>query len=64
MVTPTSLNGACCAAAVPAISADVNNNAMIPFVFTEASLSSLNRFVQCAFKREPPPHTSTPVWVL
>src|SRR4029077_16340366 len=38
MVTPTALNGAGCAAAVPAISAEANNKAANIPVFTAASL--------------------------
>jgi hypothetical protein len=41
MVTPVSLNGAGCAAAVPAASVDANNNAANTLVFMNASLLSL-----------------------
>ena len=40
MVTPTALNGAGCAAAVPAVSAEASNKATNIFVFTDASLLS------------------------
>jgi hypothetical protein len=38
MVTPISLNGAGCAAAVPAVSVEANDKATNTFVFTDASL--------------------------
>src|SRR3970040_1752320 len=40
MVTPISLNGAGCAAAVPAVSAEAHNKTTHMFVFTDASLLS------------------------
>src|ERR1700680_2314331 len=40
MVTPIWLNGAGCAAAVPAVSVEANNKATNTFVFTDASLLS------------------------
>src|SRR5260221_12576765 len=40
MVTPTSLNGAGCATAVPAASVDANNKAANAVVFMDASLLS------------------------
>ena len=38
MVTPVELNGADCAAAVPAVSAEASNKATNILVFTDASL--------------------------
>src|SRR5262245_10665174 len=40
MVTPSSLTGAGCAAAMPAVSVEANNKDRITRIFTEASLSS------------------------
>ena len=40
MVTPTALNGAGCAAAVAAVSAEASNKTTNVFVFTDASLLS------------------------
>jgi hypothetical protein len=37
MVTPTSLNGAGCATALPAINVEANSNATITFVFMDVS---------------------------
>jgi hypothetical protein len=37
IVTPTSLNGAGCATAVPALSVEANSNATNTFVFMDAS---------------------------
>ena len=41
MVTPISLNGAGCAAAVPAVSVEANNKAANTIVFMDASLVAL-----------------------
>jgi len=40
MVTPVWLNGAGCAAAVPAVTAEASNKATNIFVFTDATLLS------------------------
>src|SRR5712671_8032749 len=40
MVTPTALNGAGCAAAMPAVSAEASNKTTKVFVLTDASLLS------------------------
>src|SRR6266571_7072883 len=48
MVTPIWLNGAGCAAAVPAVSVKANNKATNTFVFTDASLLSwISRCLRC-----------------
>ena len=45
MVTPISLNGAGCAAAVPMVRVDVNNSAANTAVFMDASLLSWIRLL-------------------
>ena len=56
MVTPTWLNGADCAAAVPAVSVEANNKATNTFVFTDASLLSWISSCLTMRKRQPAIH--------
>jgi hypothetical protein len=52
MVTPSSLYGAGCATAGPAVTVNVNNKAANTAVFMAASLSSLHSPVEPAMRRE------------
>src|SRR5688572_2173970 len=60
MVTPTSLNGACCAAAPAASNVEANINATNVFVFTEASLWSWFSCGGCVNLSPPPRYRA--VW--